>query len=245
MTLRALIFDVDGTLAETEVVHRVAYNTAFAQAGLDWYWSEEAFIRILRRAGAKEQMRAYAREVGTQLSERDIGDLHDRKMRAYQDLLRDGNRLELRAGVRDLISRARHKGLKLGIATASHRQNVESLCQTSWGKSADRIFNVVATGEEVTAKKPSPEIYQLALKRLGVSPDQAIAIEDSRNGLRSALAAGLPVLVTPSEFTRDDDFTGATWIRQNLNLDMLPEEIRCHLNDDGAPALPHISAAER
>ncbi|CAD0186814.1 Protein CbbY [Ruegeria sp. THAF57] len=241
MTLRALIFDVDGTLAETEVVHRIAYNIAFAEAGLDWYWTKDAFIKILRNAGAKEQMRAYAKQVGTPLSEKEIISLHDCKMYTYRELLKESGRLQLREGVRDLISRARHKGLKIGIATASHRMNVESLCQACWGKSADRIFNVVATGEEVQAKKPSPDVYQLALNRLAVHPDEAIAIEDSQNGLRAGLDAGLRVLVTPSDFTRADDFSNATWVRDNLALDTLPNALFEALKDEATPALAQMA----
>lgn len=238
MILKALIFDVDGTLAETEEVHLHVYNKIFKQAGLDWQWTREKFIRLLSHAGAKEQMRAYSDEVGQGLSDTEISILHDQKMASYEETLRAGGALSLRPGVHDLIRDARDNDLKLGVATASHRKNVETLCQACWGQQADQIFDGVATGDEVLSKKPSPEVYQLALKRLGVSPETTIAIEDSQNGIRSAKAAGMRVLITPSEFSNLDDLSDGDWIVPSLERDDLPGVVLKSLGM--RPALSYI-----
>lgn len=210
--LEALIFDVDGTLAETEELHRRAFNEAFAQAGLRWTWTRDDYRALLKTTGGKERIARFMAEIDA--IGVDIPALHKAKTTRYTDLMAAGG-LPLRDGVADLIARARAAGLKLAIATTTSRPNVDALCAACFGQPSDQIFDALACGDEVSAKKPAPDVFLLALNRLGLPADACLAFEDSRNGLVSALAAGLRVIVTPSAYTEGEDFTGA--------LRMLPD----------------------
>jgi beta-phosphoglucomutase-like phosphatase (HAD superfamily) len=213
MRVRALIFDVDGTLAETEEIHRAAFNQAFAEAGLGWLWTRELYARLLRITGGRERMTAYAAETGARPL--DFAGLHRRKTDIFNAMLRRGP-IALRPGVADLIRAGRENGLRLAIATTTSRPNVGSLIAATLGEDALGWFVSIRTGEDVARKKPDPEVYRLALADLALRPSECLAFEDSANGLRAALAAGIPTVITPSLYTMAEDFTGATWIAEDL-----------------------------
>ncbi|MEX5729438.1 HAD superfamily hydrolase (TIGR01509 family) [Rhodovulum iodosum] len=218
MTLKALIFDVDGTLAETEEAHRAAFNDSFAASGLDWCWSREAYRELLKTTGGKERMRAYQDGLpagARRLSDEEIATLHKRKTARYGEILAAGD-LALRPGVAELIEAARAAGLKLAVATTTNRPNVEALTRCCWGRPADAVFDVIAAGDEVAEKKPAPDVYLAALDRLGLPAADCIAFEDSRNGLISARGAGLAVVMTPSVYTDHEDHSGAAQILPSL-----------------------------
>lgn len=221
----ALIFDVDGTLAETEEAHRRAFNETFAEAGLDWHWSQETYADLLRTTGGKERMRTWRQEVGSGPDDATIADLHAAKTARFGSIVAGGG-LALRPGVAELVVAARTRGQRVAVATTTSRPNVDALCRACWGQPAEQVFDVVAAGDEVPAKKPAPDVYLLALERLGLGPADAVALEDSRNGVLSAQAAGLPVIVTPSAYTAADDFTGAHAIIPDLTADNLPANLR-------------------
>lgn len=211
--LRALIFDVDGTLAETEELHRQAFNTAFQQSGLSWHWDVETYSRLLKITGGRERIAAYAKEAGSICP--DPKPIHLLKTEIYNRELRAGG-LTLRKGVEDLILRAKTQGFLLAIATTTSRPNIETLLAVTLGPDAEREFGAIITGEDVLHKKPDPEAYRLALQRLGVAPQDALAFEDSRNGVVAARGAGIPVVVTPSLYTEEDDFSGASFVIPTL-----------------------------
>ena len=217
MTLKALIFDVDGTLAETEELHRAAFNATFAEAGLPWHWDIPLYGALLKVTGGKERMRAYRDQLGeTRPDEADIARLHARKTAIYTRLVAEG-RLLPRPGVMHLIEDARRAGLHLAVATTTSPANVEALVQAIWQRSAREVFDVIAAGDEVAAKKPAPDVYCLALARLGISAQEAIAFEDSVAGLTSARAAGLRVIVTPSTYTAHEAFEGQMRLAPDLS----------------------------
>ena len=213
MTVKALIFDVDGTLAETEEIHRAAFNQAFAEAGVGWFWTPDLYARLLRVTGGRERMAAYAAEMGT--APLDFSALHRRKTDIFNAMLRRGP-IALRPGVADLIRAGRARGLRLAIATTTSRPNVGSLMVATLGEDALGWFDSIRTGEDVVRKKPSPEVYGLALADLALRPCECLAFEDSANGLRAALAAGIPTAVTPSLYSAGEDFTGAAWLGEDL-----------------------------
>jgi HAD superfamily hydrolase (TIGR01509 family) len=216
--IKALIFDVDGTLAETEEAHRQAFNETFKQADLNWHWSKELYRDLLKVTGGKERMKAYQdglTQARPFLNEAQIADLHQQKTKRYGQILAEG-RLSLRPGVKALISRARNSGIRLAVATTTNAPNVEALCQCCWSRPASEIFEVIAAGDEVDAKKPAPDVYLLALERLGLEPQDCIAIEDSRNGVLSAKAAKIPVLTAPSWYTSGDDVSKSDWLVGDL-----------------------------
>jgi HAD superfamily hydrolase (TIGR01509 family) len=208
--LRALIFDVDGTLAETEDLHRQAFNGAFADLGLAWSWSPARYADLLTVMGGKERLRHYvetehADEVEA-LRPR-MGEIHDLKTRLYGDLV-EGGGLRLRPGVARLIAEARAAGLKLAVASTTSRPNVDTLLRINFPQ-GDVPFDVIACGDEAARKKPAPDVFDLALRRLGVAPSEAVAFEDSAAGIRSALDAGLPVVATRSRYTESHRLDGA------------------------------------
>lgn len=215
MELKALIFDVDGTLAETEEVHRQAFNETFAAQGLDWHWSKEDYRTLLRTTGGKERMVKQRENLGSGPSDAQIADLHKAKTQRYVEIIASGQ-VSLLPGVAELISRARSAGLRLAIATTTSRANVEALIAATLRKPAGEIFEVIAAGDDVAQKKPAPDVYLLALQGLGLPPAACLAFEDSRPGLAAAKAAGLRVVLTPSEYTRGDDFSAADWLIPDL-----------------------------
>ncbi len=218
MTIKALIFDVDGTLAETEEAHRQAFNDTFKANGLDWHWDVPMYGILLKTTGGKERMQEYQqthRADEPQMDWEKIKALHAQKTTRYVEILAEGG-LPLRAGVADLIERAAAAGLRLAIATTTSRPNVDALTACCWGKAPEDIFEVIATGEQVKAKKPAPDLFELALERLALPASACLAFEDSRNGVLSATGAGLRTIVTPGMYTVDDDFSGAETVIPSL-----------------------------
>ena len=217
--LQALLFDVDGTLAETERdAHRVAFNETFAKYELDWNWSVELYGELLVVTGGKERMQFYLDKYRPdyQHNLQDfIIELHKNKTKRYNNML-SKNPLTLRPGVRRLLDEARNTGMRLGIATTTTPENVTSLLEHSLAPDAASWFEVIAAGGIVPAKKPAPDIYNYALQQMNLKPEQCIAIEDSQNGIRSAKAANIPTLITVSNYTRNEDFDGAMVVLDNL-----------------------------
>ncbi|MGS4945136.1 HAD family hydrolase [Meridianimarinicoccus sp. RP-17] len=226
MTLRALIFDVDGTLAETEEAHRQAFNDTFAAAGLGWHWTRADYTRLLRITGGKERMRRHRDDIGADgPTDAVIADLHLRKTARYAWIIAHGG-LSLRPGVAALMASARAAGLRLAVATTTNRPNVDALAKACWGCPASVLFDVIAAGDEVAAKKPAPDVYELALARLDLPPGDCIAVEDSANGLHAARAAGLRVVATPSDYSAGEDFGTADWFLPDLSPGNLPPILR-------------------
>jgi HAD superfamily hydrolase (TIGR01509 family) len=216
--LRAIIFDVDGTLAETEEHHRLAFNAAFAEADLGWSWDRALYAELLRVAGGKERIRHFI-ETTAAASERGaliprIAALHARKTELYTQAVLAGD-IELRPGVRTLIAEAQARRFILAIATTTSRPNVEALIAATLGASAMDLFQAVVCGEDAPNKKPAPDVYIEALRRLDLPADAAVAVEDSRNGVRSARAAGLRVIATPSLYCAQDDLSDATFMAKS------------------------------
>lgn len=220
--MKALIFDVDGTLAETEEIHRQAFNEIFAETGLDWFWTVEIYAQLLKTTGGKERMRRWRDQINAAVTEETIAALHVQKTKRYGELIANGN-VELRTGIEELISYAKAKGLRLAVATTTNRPNVDVLCQASFRSPAEQVFEVVAAGDEVLEKKPAPDVYHLALKRLQLPAEEAVAFEDSANGVLSAKAAGLRVIAAPSLYTGSDNFREADALAEHLSVSLLED----------------------
>jgi HAD superfamily hydrolase (TIGR01509 family) len=225
-TLQALIFDVDGTLADTEREgHLPAFNAAFREAGLSWRWDEALYGELLSVTGGKERIRFYCKRYAADFldqpdAEARIRQLHAAKTRHYVSLCAAG--LPLRPGIESLLRTAHAAGLRLAIATTTTPENVAALL------SADllALFDVIGAGDIVPAKKPAPDIYHWVLGRLGLPAAACLAIEDSAHGLNAARAAGIATLVTDNDYTRGQDFGGALAVLPDLaqtGLDELQE----------------------
>ena len=218
MTLQALIFDVDGTLAETEEVHRKAFNLAFAAFGLDWHWDQKLYKHLLGVTGGKERIARYFDETGYPadgpLRSR-IAEIHGLKTRHYVEQVSSGT-LQLRPGVARLMGEAVAARIAVAIATTTSLANVKVLMETSFPAKIVEAIKIIGAGDMVENKKPAPDVYNLVLDRLGFKPEECLAFEDSRNGLLSALAAGIPTLITPGIYTDDHDFCGAVAVVSDL-----------------------------
>ena len=218
--LKAILFDMDGTLADTEELHRQSFNCAFSEFHLDIEWSRAEYHDLLAISGGRERIRQYLvhRRIGTEDAAallRLVASLHQRKSALYREMLATAH-MTLRPGIRRLIDEARGSGVRLGIATSSSRQNVETLLATTLGAGAVSMFEVIVTSDEVLEKKPSPAVYLRALSQLGESAANCVAIEDTRNGNLAALGAGLTTVITTHAFTIDNDFAGAALVLDQL-----------------------------
>lgn len=220
--LKALIFDVDGTLADTESVHLEAFNHAFRQEGLDWQWDEALYTRLLEISGGKERMLHHWRSVQPDLKELDggavqatIARLHEIKTAHYENAVNQGA-VTLRPGVLALMSDARAQGLQLAIATTTSPVNIAALLRSAVGPDWRSHFLAIGDASNAPVKKPHPQVYLKVLADLGLSAADCVAFEDSANGLAAATAAGLPTVITPNRFTAHHDFRGALRVVPDL-----------------------------
>jgi HAD superfamily hydrolase (TIGR01509 family) len=225
--LHALIFDVDGTLADTERDgHRVSFNRAFASAGLDWDWSVELYGELLAVAGGKERIRFYINQYRPQFDppadlDKFIANLHAAKTEHYKQLVATGA-IPLRPGVKRLIEEARTQGMRLAIATTTALPNVIALLQHAIAPDAPEWFEVIAAGDIVPAKKPAPDIYYYVLQVMNLSAQDCLVFEDSPHGLKAASLAGLKTIITVNDYTRSGDFSDAKLVLDCLGEPDLP-----------------------
>ncbi|WP_413466287.1 HAD-IA family hydrolase [Hydrogenophaga taeniospiralis] len=221
--MNALIFDVDGTLADTESVHLEAFNHAFRQEGLDWHWSTEQYTQLLDISGGKERMLHHWRTVDPDMKEVDAGALtdtinrlHEIKTAYYENAVNSGA-VTLRPGVLALMNEARGQGLQLAIATTTSPVNIAALMRSAIGLDWRSHFLAVGDASNAPIKKPHPQVYLKVLADMGMSAPECVAFEDSSNGLRAATAAGLETVITPNSFTAHHDFKGALRVVPDLS----------------------------
>lgn len=217
----ALIFDVDGTLADTERdAHLVAFNEAFAEFCLEWHWSETLYGELLAVTGGKERIKFYLDKYLPDFPRPEdldgfIADLHKAKTKYYNNLVASG-KIPLRPGVKRLITEAHEAGLRLAIATTTTLENVVTLLEASLDSQSVNWFEVIGAGNVVPKKKPAPDIYQYVLEKMQLDPKACLAFEDSENGLKAATEAGLQTIITVNDYTCEQDFSGALVVLDNL-----------------------------
>jgi len=233
-TLRALIFDCDGVLADTERDgHRVAFNRAFAKKGYGIEWNAQLYKELLKIAGGKERMRYYFDQTGwpEDVPDKDdlIKELHKLKTDLYMQIIEEGS-LPLRPGVARLVDEAIADRIALSVCSTSNERAVNLLVEKLLGRQRRAKFDLILAGDVVSKKKPDPEIYNLALQRLGLEAAECVVIEDSRNGLLAAKAAGVCCVITTNGYTEDEDFTEADIVVPELgdppNIQVNLETIR-------------------
>ncbi|NMM12496.1 MAG: HAD-IA family hydrolase [Rhodoferax sp.] len=239
-TLQALIFDVDGTLADTESAHRAAFNHAFAELGLGWEWDEALYTELLNISGGKERILHYwklahpdIKALNGQAVVDTIHRIHELKTAAYESAVNSGA-VRLRPGVLELMDEALAQGVQLAIATTTSPVNIVALLRHAVGP--DWRLNFTAIGDASTApiKKPHPQVYLQMLDALKLAPAQCLAFEDSSNGLRSATAAGLATLITPTHYTAQHDFSSAMRVLPDLSQVDLAQLRSWHAAQQGA-----------
>ncbi|CCQ49739.1 HAD family hydrolase [Crocosphaera watsonii] len=214
--VKALIFDVDGTLAETERDgHRIAFNRAFSEADLNWYWSESLYGELLEISGGKERIRYYLQQYHPDIKENLetlIPQLHQAKITHYRDLLSSGE-IKLRPGVKRLIEEAYQEGIRLAIATTSALPNALALLEKHLNP---QWFEVIAAGDIVPNKKPAPDIYNYVLEKMNLKPEECLVFEDSFHGLQAASQANLKTVITVHDYTKNQDFSLASLVLNHL-----------------------------
>ncbi|WP_439115043.1 HAD-IA family hydrolase [Hydrogenophaga sp.] len=221
--LQALIFDVDGTLADTESVHLAAFNHAFEQAGMGWHWDLAQYTQLLDVSGGKERMLHHWRSLQPDLKElaggaveATINRLHEIKTAYYENAVNSGA-VTLRPGVLALMNEARAQGLQLAIATTTSPVNIAALLRSAIGLDWRSHFLAVGDASNAPVKKPNPQVYMKVLADMRLRAADCVAFEDSGNGLRAAMAAGLATVITPNGFTAHHDFTGALRVVPDLS----------------------------
>ena len=229
--MEVLIFDVDGTLADTERNgHRIAFNRAFKDANLDWDWTPDLYGELLKVTGGKERIRHYLNEFNTSFEKPEkfndfVVQLHAAKTEYFTTMLKEG-KLPLRQGVQRLINEAREADMRLAIATTTTLANITALLEHAFDTDAQSWFELVAAGDIVPSKKPAPDIYDYVLEKMKVKAKQCIAFEDSYNGNQSSVGAGIPTVITYNGYTHDDDFTGAALVVDQLGDPGQPFTVR-------------------
>ncbi len=239
--LRALIFDVDGTLADTESAHCAAFNHAFAVSGLGWHWGEALYTELLGIAGGRERLLHYidmvqpdmGRFAPMSLSDA-VERLFELKTIAYVRAVNNGD-VCLRPGVYRLINDALAQGLQLAIATTTSPVNIGALLRCNIGPNWRLKFAAIGDGATAPAKKPDPQVYLQVLDALKLEPAQCLALEDSSNGLRAATAAGLATLITPTRYTAHHDFGDAMRVLPDLSQVDLAQLRHWHAQHQRAP----------
>ena len=216
---RCVLFDVDGTIAETEGhAHLPAFNQALEEAGLPWHWTSADYKRLLKTTGGFERLMRFAAENGDDVEAlRDtLAAVHKNKNRHFAAIMASGA-VKPRAGFVDLVISLARNNIGWCVVTTTSRGNWEALWNYSLAPLGLPSPEVIVCGEDVAAKKPDPEAYLLALKRLNIPAAQCCAIEDSRNGLLAARAAGLEVAIVRSEFFSDEHFEEAARVVNELH----------------------------
>jgi HAD superfamily hydrolase (TIGR01509 family) len=223
--MRALIFDCDGVLADTERHgHRVAFNQAFEELGVPVAWDEDTYGEMLAVGGGKERIAAaltpaFASRHDLPADAAGLAELvvrlHRRKSAIYREIVASG-RLPARPGVARLAAEAIASDWLVAVASTSAESSVRAVIDNVFGEALASELSAVLAGDVVPHKKPAPDIYDLALRRLGVGAGDAIAIEDSRNGLRAAVGAAIPCVITLTEYTAGEDMTGAALVLSSL-----------------------------
>ena len=212
--VKACIFDVDGTLAETETLHLEAFNQVFSEFQLNWIWDQTLYKQLLQIAGSKNRINYFNNLSKPKLSNNLIREILERKNRLYIKKLQK-NSVKVCSGVKELVNLLKNE-MKLAVATSTSKENVDALILKIWGEKTNAIFSAISTPEECAKNKPAPDLYINALKKLSLKPHQAIAIEDSEIGLKSAKAAKIKTIVVPSIYTQGSDFSNADLVVSDL-----------------------------
>ena len=226
MLLSAVFFDVDGTIAETEELHRKSFNESFKEFNLDWFWDKPIYKELINIGGGKERIQHYMKRAWPEMLEyknlsKYIDSIHKVKNEIYEDYVKE-EKLTFRPGVKRLISELKENKIRIALVSSSSKTNIENLLLNGLQFKSIEFFDLIAHGDSTKNKKPSPEIYEWALEKLKLSAQSCIAIEDSPRGIDSAVSAKIKVIATPSELTIDENFEAADLVVSDLGEPGIP-----------------------
>ena len=218
MNYKAILFGSIGTLLETSELQRTAFNQAFSENGLDWNWNQAQYQNLLKKSGGRQRIEDYAAQQGVEV---DAKKLHNEKTKIFDDLMVSGNVL-LRPGVANLIEQALDNGIKLAFVTSTSKDNVDAVFQALKNQLNRSNFSFIGNDKMVSNSKPKPDIYLKALSELNLEAQDCIAIEDTEVSMQSALAASIKCIGFPGAFAKDNDFSSAILVTDNLSFNDLP-----------------------
>ena len=218
MNYKAILFGSIGTLIETSELQRTAFNQAFSENGLDWNWNPAQYQDLLKKSGGRQRIEDFAAQQGVKV---DAKKLHDEKTKIFDDLMVSGNVL-LRPGVANLIDQALDHGIKLAFVTSTSKDNVDAVFQALKNQLNRSNFSFIGNDKMVSNSKPKPDIYLKALSELNLEAQDCIAIEDTEVSMQSALAASIKCIGFPGAFAKDNDFSSAILVTDNLSFNDLP-----------------------
>ena len=218
MNYKAILFGSIGTLLETSELQRTAFNQAFSENGLDWNWNQAQYQNLLKKSGGRQRIEDYAAQQGVEV---DAKKLHNEKTKIFDDLMVSGNVL-LRPGVANLIEQALDNGIKLAFVTSTSKDNVDAVFQALKNQLNRSNFSFIGNDKMVSNTKPKPDIYLKALSELNLEAQDCIAIEDTEVSMQSALAASIKCIGFPGAFAKDNDFSSAILVTDNLSFNDLP-----------------------
>lgn len=222
MKLKAVFFDLDGTLADTEMIHLECFNEAFKRINLPWCWDNTMYSHLLSVGGGVERIKYYSKKFTNNiLTDEEVKKIHIIKTLCYKEKLTQP--VPLRIGVKRLLKNLKDNNILIAVVTTSSRESTEPFLKNSM--SNEIKFDLVITGDDVKDKKPHPEIYSKALLSLSIDAGSVIVIEDSNTGLKSAFLNQLTTIITPSFFTAGEDFVEAYSVISHLGEPDLPFEV--------------------
>ncbi len=229
--LKAVIFGAIGVIAETSDLQRMAFNTAFREAGMDWNWDTGTYRNLLSVNGGQARLRLYrdADPRRSEISDAVIATVHARKTHHYSKIVSDGA-LKPRPGITELMAACKTAGIRNALCTSTSKDNVDAIARAIGDQLNFADFASITTIDKIAAVKPAPDAYLHCLGALGLSANEVIAIEDTPVSIASALAAGITVIATPGAMTKDQDFSGAALVTDNLAA-MSLEQITTLLKD--------------
>ncbi len=220
MLLSAVLFDVDGTISETEDFHRKSFNEAFKEFNLDWFWDEAIYTELINIGDGKERIEYYIKRAWPEMLEyknltKYINSIHKVKNEIFKDFVLDSD-IKFRPGVLRLINELKEKNVRIAIVSSTTQEDLFTLFKKGLNMDPNSTFDLIAHGGCTENKRPSPEIYEWILEKMRIAPQSCVAIEDSLRGLRSAVNANINVLVTPSIYTKKEDFKEANIVVSSL-----------------------------
>ena len=218
MNYKAILFGSIGTLLETSELQRISFNQAFSENGLEWNWNQAQYQNLLKKSGGRQRIEDFAAQKGVEV---DAKKLHDKKTKIFDNLMVSGNVL-LRPGVANLIEQALDKGIKLAFVTSTSKDNVDAVFQALKNQLNRSNFSFIGNDKMVSNTKPEPDIYLKALSELNLVAQDCIAIEDTEVSMQSALAASIKCIGFPGAFAKDNDFSSAILVTDNLSFNDLP-----------------------
>jgi HAD superfamily hydrolase (TIGR01509 family) len=208
MTLKALLLGSIGVLVETSDLQRQAFNSAFANVGLDWHWDADRYRDLLAINGGKRRLRHVADETGTDLTDQQIDAIHTDKSARYQQMI-DEQGLTLRPGITDLIQAARADGIAVAFVSGTSRANIDAIDSALGQASPYAAFSLITDADTVENRKPAPDVYEYVLRHFGYEPHEVVAVEDTASSMQSPLDAGVPCIGYPGAYHVGADFAGA------------------------------------